>query len=108
MQEITPNMPWELPPEYLDVPETATYFRIKRCTVYQLVRENKIPHKKVGKSIRIPKEFFRIEQAMRAKESKPVEACAKRVRGIALQLVDVAKKLADEAAETPAAEAVAQ
>jgi excisionase family DNA binding protein len=108
MQEITRNTRWQDLPEYLSVTETARYFAMKPCTVYQLVRERKIPHRLVGKAIRIPKEFFRIEQAMRAEESKPVEARAKRVRGIARQIVDVAKKLADEVGETPAAEAVAQ
>jgi excisionase family DNA binding protein len=43
---------------YLTVPEAATRSGIGQVSMYQLVRENKIPNIRVGRKIIIPKAAF--------------------------------------------------
>lgn len=43
-------------PELLTVKETAALMRLDRNTVYELVRTNQIPHVRLGRSIRIPRQ----------------------------------------------------
>ena len=45
-------------PQFLTVPETAAFFRIGRNTLYDQVKKGHIPHRKIGKIIRIPKTYL--------------------------------------------------
>jgi excisionase family DNA binding protein len=45
-------------PDILTVEEAAAYLRIKRSTVYKWVHEGKIPHHKVGGSIRFSRRLL--------------------------------------------------
>lgn len=40
------------------VPEVAALLGVSRDKVYQLVRANQLPHKRVGRQIRIPVRLF--------------------------------------------------
>jgi excisionase family DNA binding protein len=43
-------------PAVYTVPEAAKYLKLGRSTMYKLIREGKLPHVRVGKSIRFVKE----------------------------------------------------
>lgn len=61
--ELTRSTPYELYPQNLRVPEAAIVLDVTAWTVYQLVHQGKIPYRRVGKTILIPKEFFGPENA---------------------------------------------
>jgi excisionase family DNA binding protein len=42
-------------PELLTVRELGQYLRVSRRTAYQLINEGKVPHVRIGGSIRIPR-----------------------------------------------------
>jgi excisionase family DNA binding protein len=52
---MTPTIPYEQLPEYLSPEEFREYLRLSRNTVYELLRRQKIPHLRFGRTIRIPK-----------------------------------------------------
>ena len=45
-------------PLLLTVDEAATLLRISRNSVYALVREHRLPHIRLGRSVRIPRRIF--------------------------------------------------
>lgn len=42
--------------DYMTVRETSKYLKLKPLAVYRMVKDGKIPHLRVGRSIRIPKQ----------------------------------------------------
>ncbi|NCN28291.1 helix-turn-helix domain-containing protein [bacterium] len=51
--------------------EVANQLRISRTFIYQLIRENRIPHLKIGTKILIPTKEFEAWMAKRTKGSEP-------------------------------------
>lgn len=44
--------------EFYTVSEVASYLRVAKMTVYRMVEEGLMPHKRLGRTIRIPAEDF--------------------------------------------------
>ena len=62
----------EKPSDVLTIEEISAYLRIPRSTLYKLVREGKVPSKKVGRHWRFRKEAIdRWLDETRAVEPKP-------------------------------------
>ena len=53
--QITRHTPPDDLPQNLSVQETAAYLGLSTWSVYQLVHQGKIPHRRFGKTILIPK-----------------------------------------------------
>jgi excisionase family DNA binding protein len=49
------TIPYEELPQYLTPAELQAYLSLSRNTVYDLLRRNEIPHRRFGRTIRIPK-----------------------------------------------------
>lgn len=43
---------------FLTVPETASLLGISRNSTYELVRRNRLPHVRLGRTVRIPRRIF--------------------------------------------------
>ena len=52
---VTATTPIDQLPLYLSVTEVAAFLRISRWTLYPLVRAGKLPSKRFGNKIRIPR-----------------------------------------------------
>jgi excisionase family DNA binding protein len=50
---------WDELPLYLTVDETAGVLRVARNHAYQMIRQRVIPHVRLGRAIRIPREQLR-------------------------------------------------
>jgi excisionase family DNA binding protein len=53
------TLAYEQLPEYLTPAEVQAYLNLSRNTVYELLRRNEIPHRRFGRTIRIPKAALR-------------------------------------------------
>ncbi len=42
-------------PEWLTVPEVTKFLRLGRTSVYEMIRSGVIPHRRFGRSLRVPK-----------------------------------------------------
>lgn len=58
---VPPTTPYENLPEYLSPEEFGAYLRLSRNTTYELLRRGEIPHKRYGRTIRIPKSALRLD-----------------------------------------------
>lgn len=54
-----PTTPYDALPEYLTPDEFGAYLRLSRNTVYELLRQQQIPHQRFGRTIRIHKTALR-------------------------------------------------
>lgn len=52
---MTPETPYAQLPEFLSPEEFASYLRLGRNTVYELIRQEALAHLRFGRLIRIPK-----------------------------------------------------
>jgi excisionase family DNA binding protein len=59
---IDRNTPYEMLPQMMRAHEAAARAGITLWTIYSLCRQNKIPQRRLGKSILIPREFFKVTQ----------------------------------------------
>jgi excisionase family DNA binding protein len=68
---MTPATPFDALPEYLTVPELASYLRISRNNAYALVSRGAIPSVRFGRLVRVPKTALRATDLEGALQSAP-------------------------------------
>ena len=55
MSEVTRYTPYHELPEWLTPEEVQVHLNLSRSAVYELIRESKLPSKKFGRLIRVPR-----------------------------------------------------
>ena len=60
------TVPYDDLPEYLTPEEFSEVIHVSRTTMYELLRRNEIPHRRFGRTIRIPKTALRLQDTQTA------------------------------------------
>jgi excisionase family DNA binding protein len=53
-------------PDWLTVPEVRKLLRLSRTSVYEMIRGGVIPHRRFGRSLRVPKSSLRPDMQLEA------------------------------------------